>query len=529
MIANAKQLIVVLFVAVIAFALLKPMLLPFTAEHDYTRRRNTWLILTAVAFLSPSFWLFAAVAAPLLIWASRSDSNAPALYLLLMQLIPSVPLELPTLGIVKKLFELDMYRLLSLFVLIPAALRLRRVRAMSGVRGFGTMDALLLLYGLLQIVIYIRPDIQSSDYMQDSLTNAMRRGWLFFIDTYLLYWVVSRSCTSARSIADAMAAFTLSACIMAPLAVLETLRHWLLYGDFATRWGSHIPFTPYLFRMGLLRAQVSAGHPLALGYLFAIAFGFWLYLGSHIQTMRRIAVAALLWLGLLAAYSRGPWLGAVLILFTFAACSPGAARSLLKVVGVVAAAAVVVLLSPVGKSVISVLPFFGGLVDASNLTYREQLADRSWQLIQQHPWLGDPFAYANLQDLRQGQGIIDLVNTYAQVTMFYGFIGLALFVVFILIPLWKSYGLTRELAQSAPNMALLGASLCACVVGTLAMIYSTSFLFGYEKMYYVLAGLAAGYIAYANSLFESSVTRVMPPERTAASSYGALRTTAEPR
>lgn len=521
MIASAKQLVVILVVAAIIFALMKPIALRFTDAHDYARRRNTWLILTAVAFLSPSFWIFAGVAAPLLIWAGRSDSNAPALYLLLMQVIPSAPIELPTLGIVAKLFELDMYRLLSLFVLIPAALRLRRVRATSGLRTFDTMDALLLLYGLLQVVIYVRPDMQTADYAQDSLTNAMRRAWLFFIDIYLLYWVVSRSCTSARSIADAMAAFTLSACIMAPLAAFETLRHWLLYGDIATRWGTHTLFTPYLFRGGLLRAQVAAGHPLALGYLFAIAFGFWLYLGTHVRTTVKIAIGALLWLGLLAAYSRGPWLGAVLILFTFAACRPEAARSLLKVIGIVSAIGIAVLLSPVGKSIISVLPFFGGLVDASNLTYREQLADRSWQLIQQHPWLGDPFAYASLQDLRQGQGIIDLVNTYAQVTLFYGFIGLGLFLVFILIGLWRTYDLTRALARYAPNIALLGASLAACIVGTLAMIYGTSFLFGYEKMYYVLAGLAAGYVAFASSLYESPLTRVTPSVGAGAAAYPA--------
>jgi hypothetical protein len=33
-----------------------------------------------------------------------------------------------------------------------------------------------------------------------------------------------------------------------------------------------------------------------------------------------------------------------------------------------------------------------------------------------------------MEDLRQGEGIIDLVNTYAQVGLFYGIAGLALFV-----------------------------------------------------------------------------------------------------
>ena len=151
------------------------------------------------------------------------------------------------------------------------------------------------------------------------------------------------------------------------------------------------------------------------------------------------------------------------------------------------------LASPLGERVIDVLPAMGGSVDAENITYRQRLADRSWELISEHPFFGDQLALQKMGDLRQGQGIIDIVNTYAGVALHYGLIGLFVFLAFILTAAFRAYGLARRAAQADPDLALLGTSLIACIVGTLVMIAGCSFIFAYEKMYYVLGGLAAAY------------------------------------
>jgi hypothetical protein len=473
--------------------------------------------------LSPSFWLFAALAAPLLIWGARSDSNPVGLYLLLLQLIPSTPIELPGFGSINRFFDMDLYRLLAFFVLIPAALRLRRSDGSRPPYGLEAMDLVLLLYGLLLIIFYARPDVRNEHYLQDSMTNAMRRGWLFFFDVYLLYWTVSRWCASQRALVDSMAAFALSTCVIAALAVFETLRHWPLYIDIATRWGSYTPFTTFLIRGGLLRAQASAGHPLALGYLLAIGIGFWLYLQARVKLMWKLTVGLLLWSALFASYSRGPWLGAVLIVLAFAASSPGAARRLFKVVGIAMLVALAVLVSPLGERIVKVIPFFGGTTDIGSVTYREQLAERSWLLIQQHPWFGDSFAYFKMQDLRQGQGIIDLVNAYAQVALFYGFIGLSLFLSFILLALWRAYSTSRYVAPVDADLAHLGSSLSACILGTIVMLFGSSFILGYEKMFYVLAGLAAGYAALVRSTDRRPVRNLNLSARVASAVYKTAR------
>jgi hypothetical protein len=57
----------------------------------------------------------------------------------------------------------------------------------------------------------------------------------------------------------------------------------------------------------------------------------------------------------------------------------------------------------------------------------------------------------------------------------------------------KDYMRARELSRSDPDLALLGTSLFASAVGMLVMIKNTSFVLGTQKMFWVLAGLAAAY------------------------------------
>ena len=494
MLVSFKAMIVVVAIALVVFRFAKPIALKFSSERDYTRRRNIWLVLTVTALLSPSFWLFVLIAAPLLLWAGKRDANPLALYLLLMQVIPDIPIEIPVVGI-NRLFELNNYRLLSFCVLVPTVWRLRKQKNPVEVQGLGAMTILLLAYGALQVALFVPIEIPGHPLDQQTMTDNVRRGFLFLIDTYVLFVAASRTCVTRQAITEALAMFCLACVEMAPVALFESLRHWLLYFDLSGRWGSFAVATAYYMRGDTTRAAVSAGHPLMLGYMMAIAFGFWLYLKTHVKSKRfRVIVAALLSLGLLVAYGRGPWLGAVVIYFTYAAVGPRGMSGLFKAAAVFVLVGAVVFASPVGDRIVRVLPFIGKSGDES-LTYRQRLAERSWEIIQTHPYLGDQNAHSEMEDLRQGEGIIDFVNTYMQVTLFYGFVGLSLFLSIILIALTKAYRTLKKCTRSDPDLALLGASLVACIIGTLVMIAASSFIGAYAQLFYVLAGLA---VAYAN-------------------------------
>src|ERR1700728_4446477 len=184
MLGSITALIVVLAIAGTIFHLAKPVALRFMTGEDFSRRRLVWFVLTAVSFVSPNIWLFVLIAIPMLVWAGRNDSNPIALYLLLLHVVPPVAVNIQVLGN-NGLFGLDNYRLLAFCVLLPAAIRYRKNQKNGMAGAFGTMDSLLLAFGILQVALYTPPDLPYHFVIPDSPSNALRRAVLFLLDTYL--------------------------------------------------------------------------------------------------------------------------------------------------------------------------------------------------------------------------------------------------------------------------------------------------------------------------------------------------------
>lgn len=488
-----KLAIVTLFLGGLTLVVAKPVALQFMEAADFRRRRNIWLLLTAAAFICSSFWLFVLIAAPALYWGGRKDSNPIAFYLFCMNVIPAVSVEIPTAGLgINELFAVNIFMLLSLCVLVPTALRLRKVNADQNAHTFGAMDWVLLAYGVLQVALFVPPDLASHVVLQNSLTGDLRTAFILIVTIYLLYYVASRSANSRGAITDAMAAFCLSCTIMAVIATFEALKHWPLYTELYVKWEPVALIDQYLTRGGSLRAEASAGHPLALGYLLAIALGFCLCLQSALKSrMHKLLVPMVLCAGLIVTFSRGPWMGAIVIYVVYALLRRKRMSELFGAAAILLIAIALIGLSPLGDRIASMLPFMGGQVGAGSLTYREILAARCWQLILAHPFFGDQLAYLHMQDLRQGQGIIDIVNTYLFVTLFYGLAGITLFVGFFLMGLRKVWAARAVWRHADPAAALIASSIVACVVGTLFMLLDCSFILGYVPMFYTLAGLSS--------------------------------------
>ena len=474
MFPNAKPLIVVFALALAAFYFAKPVCLRYMTEEAFKRRRNVWLALTVVAFLSPSFWLYALFALFVLTWAGARDENPLALYVLVTFTVPSVSFYIPV-PFVNQLFDLTQYRIMSLAILIPAVFRLQ-----SGTvnRSLRFPDVLLLAFLLLQVFLLVP---------YESFTNTMRRTFLFGIDTFIVFYAFSRLADKDR-IADVMACFWMGVAVMAPIAVFESLRGWLLYEGLSSLWGDPNRFA-WLLRGSSLRAQAGANHSINLGYHLALGLGLFLYLRD------RVASASLNWLvivtlaaGILVTYSRGAWLTAVLIALLFVAARPNAMKHLGGALVISVCALALMYVTPLKESVIDRLPFIGS-AQQDTVDYRQQLAEVSWVLIKQNPLFGDPFAYRHMESLRQGQGIIDIINGYIYTALFTGFVGLGLQVGVFLTSLAQGFRAFLSWRNEDRDAGLLGASLVACMTGTLAFIATAA----YNTTTYILCGLLVSY------------------------------------
>ena len=472
-----KELIVVLLLTVPVWVMARRLYVPLMPADVFDRRRNVWLALTVAGFLAPSFWLYALVAAPLMIWAGRRDPNPAGFYLLIFYAVPNAAVPIPPV-LVNQLFDLSHLRLLSLVLLVPAAWHLVR-RQRSGIRqGMDAMDLMLLAMATLMIVLFVP---------FESATNSLRRLFLLCIDTLVLYYVFSRACRSPAAIRDCLWAWVLAGMLLAAVAIFESARSWLVYVPIADRWGVPNSFA-WLLRGDRLRAQASTGHALALGYWLAIAWGFFLLVHrAWPQRWARYAVGALLLGGLAASLSRGPWLTAALMTVLFLLLNPKGIGPAVKAIAGLVVVCALVLLSPLGSRIIDYLPFIG-TVDSGNVDYRQQLFDMAWPLILQNPWGGNPDVMLNLESLRQGQGIIDLVNGYIFVALFYGLGALALFVGFMSVSVLRALSVWAQCKRADIEWAYVAAALASAVLSTMFYIATA----GIDHTAYLLAGMCAG-------------------------------------
>jgi hypothetical protein len=482
MLDNLKALAVILTIATVVFAVAKPVCLRFMAEDDFLRRRNIWFALTIAGLVSPNFWLFAAIALPLIAWGAHKDPNPLALYVFVYCVVPSLSFEIPVMGI-NALFQMNFHRVLAFAILVPAAWRLIHSKDNKTALRFTAMDLCVLAYAGLTLALLMP---------YESGTNSVRRGFLHFMDFMVLYFVATRAFSSRKAIVEIMATFCLLCAILAPMAFFEAQRHWLLYVNLGIAWGDIIGGA-YVIRDGFLRAQVTAGQSIPLGYLLAIGFGLWMYLSSILQSRQwAVAVGILMWVGMIAAHARAPWLAAVAIYFVYVALGPNGATRFAKASIVFAIAAGLILVSPIGERVIDNLPFVGK-VDASNVEYRQELAKQSWEMVKENPLFGNPSVMKNLESLRQGEGIIDLVNTYAQIAMFYGVPALFFYIGPYVIGIWKVFRMSRRLVRLDPDLSSLGAVLVACMLGFLLAMAMGGFGTSPYNFSVIVIGLAVGY------------------------------------
>lgn len=479
MLTNAKALIVILGLALVTFHLCRPLCLRFMSVDAFVRRRNVWLALSIVAFLSPNFWIYAIFALCLLGWASARDENPLALYVFVTFTVPNVHFYIPVPGI-NQLFELTQYRILSLAVLIPAIMRAKPSSPANADARLGLAYVLLAAFLLLQVVLL---------FPLESITNTMRRTFLFALDTFLVFYAFSRL-TSPERIAEVMASLWIGCAIMAPIAIFETVKGWLLYTGLAAEWGDPNIFA-WLFRGDSLRAQAASGHSLNLGYHLAMALGIYLYIRRRgVRLVVDALIICGISLGIIVSYSRGAWVAAALVTVVFMALRPDGTRKFASTLLICAGVLALMFVTPLKEAVLDRLPFIG-VTEQDSIEYRQRLAETSWLLIQQNPFFGDPFVYLRMETLRQGQGIIDIVNGYLFTALFTGLVGLSLQIGVFALSLTRSFLACMRLRQSGGDASFMGVSLVACFVGTLFYIAAA----GYEPTTYILSALLLSYAA----------------------------------
>jgi hypothetical protein len=489
-----RALLVVLAIALVVFKVARTSLLGVVqSRQDFDLRRNVWFGITLALFLSHSFWIFSIVAAVLLMYGASKDSNAVAFSMVLLFAAPLVTDQVSGLGVINYLVELNYFRLISIFVFLPVALRLRREK---GAITFGstTPEKFLIAYMVFGLIRQI---------LVDSSTNTMRSGVYLVTDVVLPYYVASRSFKSIAAIRDAMGAFVLAAAVVGLIGFFEFLKSWLLYSNIPVALGTEWGLGSYLLRGANLRGTATTGQAIVLGYVMVVALGLYIFVSKSVAN-KKIALLGFigLILGLLAPLSRGPWVGALLMAVVFVGSGPNAVKNLAKAGSLGMLVFLLALASPYGPTIIDHLPFVGTL-EADNVLYRERLFTNSMAVISKNLWFGsyDFMSTPEMLELKFGfdGGIIDLVNSYIAITLSGGITALGAFVGFFGWIVVKLYASRSNTGQSESEIGLLQRSLLATLIAILFMIATVSSITFIPIVYWLVAGCAVSCLHLGSS------------------------------
>ena len=206
---------------------------------------------------------------------------------------------------------------------------------------------------------------------------------------------------------------------------------------------------------------------------------------------------AILGAGLVASLSRGPWVGVMVLIVAYLAIGPYPVRNLGKFAIIMVVLVVPMVFTTAGSQLTNLLPFVGS-VDEQNVVYRQRLFDSALAVIERHPLLGsvDYLSTPEMQEMIQGEGIIDIVNTYLRVTLNSGLVGLGLFVCFFAVILIGLYQIVRFDIKDVDFSQSARASM-ATLIAILVSIATASSIDFIPYAYWSFSGLCVALIRIA--------------------------------
>lgn len=458
--------------------------------------RNCWFLGTFALFVSGSVLAYGLLILALSIYAHKSLSAPYNLFLVLLFTAPAIGVNVAIPGLIGSLIDLSPARIFALAFLLPSAFLLfRKPRPPNRVMA----DTLFGVFILLLVVLSGR---------HGSLTYELRAVAVIALDMVLPYYVFSRALASIADVRRTLAAFIFGALPFAATGAFEFVRGWRLYNTVIEQLGMEL-VQPYLFRDGMLRASVTAIEPIAFGFVCMVAIGFLLANKNLIRDRFLFpATLCIAGAGLAAGLSRGPWLGAAVLLLIVAAASRRGVLNIVKASVAVGLICVPLLFTSAGERIVRLLPFVGS-VDKDNEEYRTRLVDVSMNIVARNPLFGSA-QYRDapeLAEIIQGQGIVDIVNTYVAIALEYGLVGLAAFLaIFLNIGLRLVGASLRSDGEYANLIRALAGTLVAIIL-TIGTVSSVSVI---PYIYWALAGLCVAALRASHTVVVEAPDRPEP-------------------
>jgi hypothetical protein len=374
-------------------------------------------VLTGFLFVNNIFWLACIIIIGLFV-ALNKTASLPGLYIFLLLTTPIVSKPVKAGG--TYLVDLNFLHCLSLGMLFAMLLGKRSARrASTGVDICAT--AVILLFTI-------------AGMRDGSATNALRELLNAALTFALPYYVLSRSARNADDLRSIFLGIGCAMAVLSAIAVLETWRSWPIYRGIWQHYGIDLTSGASVkLRGGMMRSAGPYPEPLSFSFVLTLAFlALLLMRRSFVTNMQYWPLLALCVAGIIMPQGRTAWLGLLIAVLAIDIFKRDYRTFSIKAALLGVAGCVVLLVSSFNHNIAVLLGLTAegqGTVD-----YRQRLLTRGMEEFWKHPLFGDSIGNVlkRMEDLIQGEGIVDLVNGYLHIALISGGVGLAIFVLVIL-------------------------------------------------------------------------------------------------
>lgn len=466
-------------ISCVGLAIFLQLLRPSVAEAMAPRALACVVGLPLLAWTMPNIWLFYAL---LLLWvpliAGRAGQVVP-IYLFSLLLLPGLD-EVAALGSIK-LFDFGVHDALALGAAAMLFVNVGKARA----RVASDLPALA---AMLLLMVALSRDTTPTHFVRMAINVGFDLG--------LPYYIVSRGVRAVEEMRTAMLWLGCGAIVLSAILLYEVWKAWPIYNILYDQYG----LTTQLLvkaRGGVLRSGGPFVEPTSAAMVLGICI---IALGLSREFFRGrwsyAAIMAVALVGMTAPQSRGAWIG---LLTAAAAVQLYRGRHLrLAVAGFVLGSigSLLLLAARFSPYLSETLGLTGGSSETSE--YRRLLWARGMEEFWHSPIFGFsmPQITARLSDLRQGEGIVDFVNSYIWILLIAGAVGAVLFFGAFVYYLARLLPLRRSFAGDTDGLAA-ASFVFAGLAMPLEMLFFTSF--GGRPAFFVFAlfGFAAALLAIA--------------------------------
>lgn len=472
MLYGIKLLMPVLALLIISIAILRALFRGLMDNRAVFQALKVVALFTVVEFLSYRPVIFVATSAFALvianIWLGSDIKARLATFWMAVIIFPPLQTALPGVGGLSHVILLDHFRIAAIVLLLPAALQLMFSKTAPRKSSLA-LDVLVVIYPIFRIALL---------FGGITLTSSLRSCVELLLDLVLPYYVMTRGIRNEEDLRFVLQNLLVACMFAAAVAYLEAAARLNIYSELQWVYGVTWSLTHTLMRGGMNRVQAMTPQPILYAVQLLFTLGLWVALATARVRRPALIIGTLLLVGaMVLTWSRGPWIGAIVFGLSFLALKKVKPSIFAALLVVFVICGITVKAMGLDAAVITALKdvFGGSQEDTGTILYRSQLLDSAIALVKQSPFLGVPDYAASMQDLKQGEGIIDIVNTYVSVALGSGLIGLALFLLPYLYMLGRIFkdlsGLESSQDRSRANFLRAFAAL---IVGCLVTIFTTS-------------------------------------------------------